>query len=112
MAVSLVTLCRAVHIPEPVTELRFHPVRRWRFDYAWPAQKVALEVQGAIFTGGRHTRGAALLKEHQKLNAAATAGWRVLFCTPKQVANGEAVELVRQALCGPLPREADAKGTM
>jgi hypothetical protein len=93
--------CRAVGLPAPVAEHRFHPVRKWRFDYCWlEPHKVALEVQGAIFTNGRHTRGAALLKEHEKLNAAAALGYRVLFCTPKQMANGEALALVEAALKG------------
>jgi very-short-patch-repair endonuclease len=90
--------CRAVGLPPPVAEHRFHPVRRWRYDFAWIEQKVALEVQGAIFTAGRHTRGAALVKEHEKLNAAAALGWRVLFVTPKQIANGEALTVVESAL--------------
>lgn len=88
----------AVRIPPPESEHRFHATRKWRFDFAWPAHKVALEVQGGIFTGGRHTRGAALLREHEKLNAAAIAGWRVLFCTPAQVRNGEATKLIALAI--------------
>jgi hypothetical protein len=39
-------------------EHRFHPVRRWRFDAAFPARKVAVELDGGIFAAGRHTRGA------------------------------------------------------
>ena len=27
-------------------EYRFHPTRKWRFDYAWPENKIALEVEG------------------------------------------------------------------
>lgn len=76
-------LCRATGLPEPVAEYRFAPPRRWRFDFAFPIAKVALEVQGGVFVQGRHTRGSALLKEHEKLNAAAVLGWRVLFATPK-----------------------------
>ena len=85
-------------LPEPVAELRFSPPRRWRFDYAWPASKLALEVQGGLFVQGRHSRGAALLKEHEKLNAAAVQGWRVLFTTPADVANGNAALLIEKAL--------------
>lgn len=80
---------RANRLPMPVTELRFAPPRRFRFDYAWPAQKIALEEQGGLFSGGRHTRGAALLNEHEKLNLAALDGWRVLFCTPQTIRSKE-----------------------
>ena len=100
MSVSLPALCRALKLPEPVPEYKFHPTRKWRFDWAWPSthHKVALEIQGAIFVQGRHVRGAAMLKEFEKLNAAATLGWRILYATPKQVADGTALESVRAAL--------------
>lgn len=85
-------------LPVPELEYRFAPPRRWRFDYAWPVQKVALEIQGGIFTRGRHTQGAALLKEYEKLNAAAVGGWRVLFITPKEMRNGAVYRLIGEAL--------------
>ena len=81
-----------------VPEYRFDAVRRWRFDFAFVDSKVALEVQGGLFTGGRHSRGPALLKEHEKLNAAACDGWRVLFTIPQNVCMGETVEMIRRAI--------------
>lgn len=33
---------------EMVAEHRFHPFREWRFDYAIPELKIALEVEGGI----------------------------------------------------------------
>lgn len=79
-------LCRSHGLPLPDPEYRFAPPRRWRFDFAWIAQKVALEVQGGLFIQGRHSRGGALLKEHEKLNTAAALGWRVIYATPKTIA--------------------------
>lgn len=81
-------LCRADKLPVPVFELRFAPPRKWRFDVAWPSlsRPVALEIQGGLFVHGRHSRGAALEQEHEKLNAAAALGYRVLFSTPRQLA--------------------------
>jgi hypothetical protein len=92
------TLCIAAGLPMPIAEFRFAPPRRWRFDFAWPDQKLALECQGGLFSGGRHVRGAALLKEHEKLNAAAAFGWRVLFVTPQQMDDGEAVSIAQAAI--------------
>lgn len=87
---TIQALCKADQLPPPVFELRFAPPRRWRFDVAWPdlARPVALEIQGGLFVrgGGRHSRGAALLKEHDKINAAAARGYRVMFCTPQTLA--------------------------
>ena len=96
-------LCEAAGLPRPVAEYRFAPPRRWRIDWAFLDAKIALEVQGGLFTGGRHVRGAALLKEHEKLNALAIAGYRVLFVTPQQFAAGAAIALVQKALDVPAP---------
>ena len=65
------------HFPVPEQELKFHDTRKWRFDYAWPKHKVALEVEGGIFSGGRHTRGVGFLKDMEKYNEAVLLGWRV-----------------------------------
>lgn len=76
-------------------EYRFHQPppgmqrRQWRFDFYIPQLRLAIEVQGGVFTRGRHVRGAALLKEYEKLNAAAAAGIRVLFA----VRNGKEADI-------------------
>lgn len=80
------------------TEWMFHPVRRWRFDFAIPARKIALEVQGGLYVQGGHVRGGYVEKEHEKRNEAAIMGWRILYCTPKEVKSGKALELIRRAL--------------
>lgn len=81
----LMGLLRPHGIPEPKCELLFDPVRKWRFDFAWPAQKVALEIDGGLFSEGAHTRGLALIKQMEKQNAAVLAGWRILRYTPQQL---------------------------
>lgn len=85
-------------LPVPAPEYRFHPARKWRFDYAWLGQKVALEVQGGVFSQGRHTRGASLLQEWIKLNTAAAMGWRIIYCQPSDLMTAQTAEFIRQAL--------------
>ncbi len=85
-------------LPAPVCEHRFHPSRKWRFDYAWPAARLALEVQGGIFVQGRHSRGAALLKEWEKLNTAAAYGYRVLFCQPADLCKADTLLFISAVL--------------
>lgn len=86
------------HNIDVVAEHRFAPPRRWRFDFAVPVHRIAIEVQGGLFTGGRHSRGPALMKEHEKLNTAAAMGWRVLYTIPQNICMSETIELVKQAM--------------
>lgn len=69
-------------------EFRFHETRRWRFDFAWPTEKIACEVNGGIFKQGRHSRGAGQESDYEKLNAATAAGWFVFQFGPSQVRSG------------------------
>ena len=85
-------------LPEPETEYRFDAVRKWRFDFAWPADFVAVEVQGGIYTGGRECAVRELSRDMEKINAAQLLGWIVLLATPRQLATLQFAELVRDAV--------------
>lgn len=98
-----VEMARSWGLPEPVPEYRFKPPRQWRFDWAWLSARVAVEIQGGLFSAGRHVRGAALLAEYEKLDEAVIAGWRVLLVTPAQVKSGEVFALVKRAIGGRNP---------
>jgi hypothetical protein len=58
-------------------EVRFHPTRRWRFDFAHKATWTAIELEGGIFQQGRHNRGIGYQQDCRKYNAAAAQGWTV-----------------------------------
>jgi len=79
-------------------EFRFHPKRRWRFDVAFEFNKIAVEIDGAVWTQGRHTRGSGYIKDMEKLNAAAELGWRVFRYTPQMVESGEAIKQLKRVL--------------
>jgi very-short-patch-repair endonuclease len=81
-------------LPSPAREYRFHPKRRWRFDFAWPLYKVAAEVDGGIYSRGRHVRGSGFERDAEKRNAAVLDGWRVLHFTPRQVKSGNAARTI------------------
>jgi len=87
----------AEHGLSATPEFKFHHTRKWRFDFLFP-NRVALEVQGGLFSGGRHSRGASLLKEHEKLNNAACMGYRVLYCIPQNLCMQETVDMIRGAV--------------
>lgn len=88
-------------------EVRFHPVRRWRFDFAFPDRRLAVEVEGGIYGHGRHQRVGGFTADCEKYNEAALLGWVVLRVTPAQVKAGAALGWVAKALAGPhLPGSA------
>lgn len=89
---------RANKLPEPVREYRFHPERRWRFDFAWPDLRVAAEVEGGIYSGGRHTRGKGFERDAEKYNQATVMGWDVLRFSAGMIRSGKAVETIRTLL--------------
>lgn len=97
-ATDLRPLFAAAGLPEPVPEYRFAPPRRWRADFAWPAYQVALEVEGGVWTGGRHVRGSGFIKDLEKYNRLAAMGFLLVRCTPKMLASGEAFSAVEDAL--------------
>lgn len=97
---AMETQIRVAGFPEPVRELRFHPVRRWRFDFAWPDHLLALEVEGGTWGVGRHTSGKGFESDCEKYNTATAHGWRVLRVTSGQIRTGAALQFVEMALMG------------
>lgn len=87
-------MLKSAGLPHPHQEYRFHDTRRWRFDYAWPQPSVALEVNGGLWTRGRHSRGVGQLKDFEKLNTAQLMGWRVLQVSPQQLCTPETIAML------------------
>lgn len=71
--------------PEPEREFVLHPSRRFRFDFAWPHAKVAVEIEGGTWSQGRHVSGAGYERDCVKYNLAQYLGWRVLRYTTTMV---------------------------
>ena len=63
-------------------EYRFDELRKWRFDFAWPALKIAVEYEGGIFMQkSGHNTARHYTKDTDKYNHAAVKGWRVARVT-------------------------------
>lgn len=79
-------------------EYCFHPTRKWRFDFAIPDCKLAVEFDGGQWapSGGRHSRDS----DRVKLNAARELGWTVFQYSNQQIATeiGECVAQVERWL--------------
>lgn len=80
-------------LPRPIRQLRYHATRDWRFDFAWPDLRFAVEVQGGV-----HVVRTQFHKDIQKGAHALLGGWSVLYVSSREVRSGEAIEWVKQAL--------------
>jgi very-short-patch-repair endonuclease len=79
----------------PVKEHTFYAGRKWRFDFAWPDKKLAVEIDGGTWgKRGRHVTGIGFYRDCEKLNHAVIDGWHVLRGDSKMVKNGELLRYV------------------
>ncbi len=85
-------------LPEPEREYRFDPVRLWRIDFAWPAFRLAVEVEGLTDAGGRHQRIQGFEKDEEKYNALQLAGWTLLRFSSRAIRSAFAVRAIQVAL--------------
>lgn len=94
--------CKAIEseFPGCIREYRFYPTRKWRFDHAWPAHAIALEVDGGVWTRGRHLRPKGFIDDMKKRNTATFIGWRVFNVTHEDIKTGYAFELLTKIFKG------------
>lgn len=89
-------LCAASGLPVPETEYEFAHTNH-RADYAWPCTLI-LEVEGGVWTGGRHTRPSGFVGDLRKYNLAACYGYRLVRVVPDDLLTADTIDLVRRAL--------------
>ncbi len=82
----------------PEREFKFHPTRRWRFDFAFLPAKVGIECHGGIWSGGRHNRGGGFQQDCVKYSHAALLGWRILHFTKADIDSGKAIGQIQEIL--------------
>lgn len=81
---------------ECVPEYKFHPKRRWRIDFAFPEIQLAVEIEGGVWTQGRHTRGSGFVKDMEKYNNLTLLEWKLLRFTSTEATNdvGKILDMV------------------
>ena len=90
---------RAAKLPAPVTEFVFHPERKWRFDFCYVEQKIAIEYQGGIyFKGMGHQTTHGIERDCEKFTEASLMGYRLILITAKTVRDGTALQWIERAL--------------
>ncbi|WP_191111897.1 DUF559 domain-containing protein [Acinetobacter lwoffii] len=77
-------------------EFEFHPKRKWRADFHLVGKKILVEVEGAIWSGGRHTRGKGYIGDMEKYNAATMMGFQVIRFSTDQVKSGHAIQQIEK----------------
>ena len=86
-------------LPMPVREYCFlKPLSKHRADFAWPDRFLIVEVEGGIWTGGRHNRPVGFQEDCWKYNMAVLRGWDVLRFTGQMIQEGVALNMIREVL--------------
>ena len=86
------------------TRLKAAGLKDWRFDFAWPGRKFAVEIEGGGYVNGRHTRGAGFAGDLRKYHAAMEMGWTVYRCDGGMVKSGQSLKLIEKLLQLPLAK--------
>lgn len=81
-------------------EYKFHQTRKWRADFLITGTKILIEVEGGIWSGGRHTRGKGYIGDMEKYNSAAMMGFTVLRFSTEQVKSGMALKQIELLIKG------------
>ena len=77
--------CREIGLLQPIPEYPCIPGRKHRLDYAWPDHRVGLEIDGGMFTGGRHGGSPSAVRDVWKRNELTVRGWRGIHVAPSQL---------------------------
>lgn len=77
-------------------EYQFNENRRWRADFHITGTKILIEVEGGIWSNGRHTRGKGYIADMEKYNSAQELGYLVFRYSTEQVKSGKAIEEIRR----------------
>ena len=98
---ALLSIVTEQGIPMPVLKLAFAKCisRNWRFDMAWPAKRIALEIEGGMLPGVSGRKTDQRIREYcHKYNTAMILGWTVVHADSVMVAHGHHVDYVRDLL--------------
>lgn len=71
--------------PKLTPEYRFFPERRWRVDFALVDRRIAIELEGTTYQGGRHQRKDGMDGDAEKYLRANLLGWVVIRLTRKLI---------------------------
>ena len=109
MKADLAALCVAHGLPPPVAEYKFLADRKFRFDWCWPHHpiatalnwRLAIEIEGGAFVGGRHSRGVGFTNDMKKYELALNNNWIVYRIAPDWLGTIGTLDTIRRLLVTP-----------
>ena len=90
----------AVGLDGYVREYQAIPGRRFRFDFCWVKERLAVEINGGTYSRGAHARPLGIKRDYEKGNLAVQFGWRVLQFDADMVKSGQALDFTETMLRG------------
>jgi very-short-patch-repair endonuclease len=72
--------------------------RRFKFDFALLKYKIAIEIEGGVYTKGRHVRPIGFINDCEKYNLATKFGWRIFRFPTEQVHNKSAILFIKEII--------------
>ena len=90
--------CEQAGLPTPLREYAAVPGRRFRWDFAWPDQRVLVELNGGTYAHMGHSTGTGIARDYEKSNLAMLAGWRTFVFDRRMVEAGTALDVTAKAL--------------
>ena len=90
--------CEQAGLPTPLREYAAVPGRRFRWDFAWPDQRVLVELNGGTYAHMGHSTGTGIARDYEKSNLAVLAGWKAFAFDRRMVEAGTALELISRVL--------------
>lgn len=96
LELTLETHLKIHGLPEAMREYRFAPPRRWRFDFAFVSERIAIECEGGTRNNGRHSRHEGYRADCLKYNEAIRQGWKVYRFTGDMVRDGTAINFLKE----------------
>lgn len=84
---TLIVRIDDIGMPRPIREFEFTVDRKWRFDFAWPHVRVAIEIEGGVskYKPGRHLRAEGFQGDLDKYNIGSAYGWRIFRFSSKDI---------------------------
>ena len=87
-----------IDIPEPEYMFAKELKRKFRFDYCYIKNKLAIEIEGGVWINGRHNRPSGFIKDMEKYNMACLLGYRILRFTIQDLKKESTYITIQDAL--------------